>query len=108
MKTLPVVTRNFQRIVEIKSKRNLTTVANRIQAVIQANEEEYEIAHQMYAPSECYRDIQRGLDATLEQIIVEEGFINADILLEVLKRRTSPKFVYFSCFQHLYSLTTGN
>lgn len=104
MKTFPVIERNFQRIVDIKSKRNLTVVTNRINEQLKAHETDCEIGHEMGAPSECFRDMDRHLSAQLQRIISDEGFINADILLEVLKRRITYKFVYFSRLSYLFSL----
>ena len=106
METFPVIERNFQQLVDIKSKRNLTVVVNRINEQIKAHEFECEIGYEMGAPSECFRDMDRHLKANLQCIISEEGFINADILLAVLQRRISYKYIYFSSLHYLFSLRT--
>lgn len=104
MKELPVVTRNFDRIVALKSKHDLTTIVNQIIAVEQAIDVDWEFGQAMGAPSECYADIYRNHKQLLRDMIAKAGFINARVLLEVIKNRTSAKFVYFSQLHCLYEI----
>lgn len=104
MKELPVVTRYFDRLVELKAKRNLTAIVNKILSAETAMNEDWEFGRAMGAPSECYADINRYHKQYISNMIAESGFINARVLLEVIEKRTSFKFIYFSPLSCLFDL----
>ena len=104
MKELPVVTRYFDRLVELKAKRDLTTIVNEIITQEEGLASDWEFGQAMGAPSECYADAYRYHREDLRDLIVESGFINARILLKVIEKRTSYKFIYFSPLSFLFDL----
>lgn len=107
MKTLPVVVSHFEKLVEIKSHKQLTPVINRLVELNKQLESTYEELQSFYAPSECYCDVVRSYKYDVESIVKEEGFINFDIFIKVLINRTSSRWVYTSNLGSLFQMCTN-
>lgn len=107
MKTLPVVVSHFEKLVEIKSHKQLTPIVNRLVELNKQLESTYEELEAFHAPGECYDDVLRSYKADAELIVKEEGFINFDILMKVLVNRTSSKWAYFSELGSFFQMCTN-
>lgn len=107
MKTLPVVVSHFEKLVAIKSHKQLTPVVNRLVELNKQLEFTYEEMQAFHAPGECYDDVIRSYKADAELIVKEEGFINFDIFMKVLINRTSSRWVYTSTLGSLFQMCTN-
>lgn len=76
------------------SDDRLSRFASRLLQHAQSARECYEDLSCHYAPSECYRDVSRGLARELQDILAEYGFADIDEAHDALAARTTPRIAY--------------
>lgn len=104
MKVLSFVVTHFDKLVEIKSRKQLTTVVSRLSSLYKSYEFNQEELDAFHAPSECYEDVYRSFEHEAKAIVKDEGFINFDVLIKVVTNRTTSRWFYssnLSSFSHM-------
>lgn len=103
MKTIPAIDRYFNRLVELKSNKPVSQAATELVQLVEATNHAYWEVDAYHAPSECNRSVERMANSESDKIAKKYGFLNLDILLAVIEKRTSYRWVYFSGISQLAS-----
>lgn len=94
--TIPAVERYFDRLVERKLSKPLSAAASELSKLAREMSFVEDEIRAFGAPSECAVDAYRGIRRRAEEVARKYGFINLSLLLEVIARRTSERWVFFS------------
>lgn len=93
---IPAAERYHAKLVAAKANKPLTAAVNELHQLNQAEDFAYEEMDAFGAPGECGHLIARGIDADREKIAAKYGFLNYRVLLDVIAKRVSDKWLYQS------------
>lgn len=88
--------RYLEKRVQLQSRLPLSAVTSELHDLLRNNDFAHVEVDAYYAPSECHRDVDRGMAEQIEEIIKKHGFSDTAVFLRVLRQRTTDHWVYVS------------